>query len=188
MWRKNRHRGFTLIETLVVVALFAIISVSLFSSFSMGMKVWKWAVSPNASHRKSLLALERLSTELRRTFNYSRIGFFGEKEGISFANIVGGRIYNISYTTNGSDKGFYRQSRSMQEILGMENETKFRKIVPSVKDATFAFYGFDNEKGHADFLDAWNYSRSGLPAAVKVSLELEDGETFEKIILIPVGQ
>lgn len=193
MWQKNRHkarafRGFTLVETLVVVALFSIIGVSLFSSFSMGMKVWKRAVSPNGSYRKSLVALERLSTELRRTFNYSRIDFLGEKESISFANIFGDRIYNISYAFNGSDGGLYRQSRFMQEISEMEDAAKARKIVGSVKDVTFAFYGFDNEKGHADFLAAWDHSRPGLPAAVKVSLELESGETFEKIILIPEGQ
>jgi len=90
-------RGFTFVETMIVLALFGILGVALFSSFSMGMKVWKRATSTNLFKRKAVLTLERLSIELRRTFNYPPIAFLGDKAHIEFPGIVANKIYNISY-------------------------------------------------------------------------------------------
>ncbi|MFH1223107.1 MAG: type II secretion system protein, partial [Pseudomonadota bacterium] len=93
----NCKKAFTFVETMIVLALFGILGVSLFSSFSMGMKVWKRATSANLIGRKAVLTIERLSMELRRTFNYAPIGFLGDKAHIEFPGIIGNLIYNLSY-------------------------------------------------------------------------------------------
>ena len=185
--------GFTLVEAMVVVALFAVIGVSLVSSFFMGMKVWKRASSPRYAQRKLVLGLERLSTELRRVYNYPLIGFTGEKTAVSFANIVQDTIYNISYNYSSGNKSLYRTNMTMQEINNTNesfesNKTTPRLIIPGVENFNFTYYGFNITGGDYDYFDSWNYSASGIPLGVKVSISLENGSVIEKIIPIPAAQ
>ena len=105
---------------MIVLALFGILGVALFSSFSMGMKVWKRATSTNLFKRKAVLTLERLSIELRSTFNYPPIAFLGDKAHIEFPGIIANKIYNISYAFFPEEKCVKRSGISRQEMMGVE--------------------------------------------------------------------
>ena len=179
--------GFTFVEAMIVIALFAIIGVSLFSSLSLGLKVWKRATQLNLVERKAILGLERLSTELRRTYNYPSIGFWGEKDHMEFVGIYRDEILNISYQYAPQEKCVYRSGLSMQRS-GLTEGSPLRRVFLEVKNFTLSFYGFDTEAGTFTFFDSWNYTKSGIPLAVKVSLTLEDGKGFEKIVAIPIAQ
>ncbi len=180
--------GFTFIETMVVIALLGILSVSLFSSFAMGMKVWKRAASFNLAERKSILTLERMARELREVFNYSAIGFQGNKTHIEFANIFNNTVYNVSYTYVPEENSVKRSSISRQQMAAQGEAPRARGVIPDVKDLAFSFYGPVNQTGNATFSDAWNSSVSGVPEAVKVSVTLKDGKNLEKITPIPIVQ
>lgn len=182
-------KGFTFVETMVVLALFGILGVSLFSSFSMGMKVWKKATSANRAERKAVLALERFASELRRAINYTPIGFFGERSHVEFASMFGDKIYNISYDLLSENKTFMRSAMSRQEMLELEENTSaWRLAIPEVKDLNISYYGADNQTGNYTFLERWNYTASGMPMAVRVSVLLENNASFEKIVEIPIAQ
>jgi prepilin-type N-terminal cleavage/methylation domain-containing protein len=181
-------RGFTFVETMIVLALFGILGVSLFSSFSMGMKVWKRATSANLVGRKAVLTVERLSMELRRTFNYTPIGFMGNKAHIEFPGIVASKIYNLSYDFFPEEKCVRRSGISRQEMLGIEEGNFSRVVITGVKDLALSYYGTDNQTGNYTFLESWNNTAAGIPAAVKVAIVLEDGTNLEKIITIPIAQ
>ena len=188
----TRHRApkkaFTFVETMIVLALFGILGVSLFSSFSMCMRVWKRATSTNLFKRKAILTIERLSMELRRAFNYTPIGFMGEKAHIEFPGIVGNKIYNLSYDFFPEEKCVKRSGISRQETLGLEEGNFSRVVIPGVKDFALSYYGADNQTGNYTFLESWNNTAAGSPAAVKVAVALEDGTNLEKIITIPIAQ
>lgn len=181
-------KAFTFVETMIVLALFGILGVSLFSSFSMGMKVWKRATSANLFKRKAVLTIERLSMELRRTFNYASIGFLGSKAHIEFPGIVANKIYNLSYDFFPEEKYVKRSGISRQGMLGLEDGNFSRIVIPQVKDFTLSYYSADNQTGNYTFLESWNNTAAGIPAAVKVSVVLEDGTNLEKIITIPIAQ
>ena len=187
----GRYRGFTVVETMIVLALFGILGVSLFSSFSMGMKVWKKATSTNLFKRKAVLTVERLSMELRRTFYYAPIGFLGDKAHIEFPGIVSNKIYNLSYDFFPEEKCVKRSGISREEMLGMQGTEKgnfSRVVIPGVENFVLNYYGPDDQTGNYTFLESWNNTAAGIPAAVKVSVALEDGTDLEKIIAIPVAQ
>ncbi|MEK7849445.1 MAG: type II secretion system protein [Candidatus Omnitrophota bacterium] len=181
-------KAFTFVETMIVLALFGILGVSLFSSFSMGMKVWKRATSTNLFKRKAVLTIERLSMELRRTFNYASIGFLGDKAHIEFPGIIANKIYNLSYDFFPEEKCVKRSGISRQEMLSLEDGNFSRIVIPQVKDFTLSYYGADNQTGNYTFLESWNNTVAGIPAAVKVSVVLENGTNLEKIITIPIAQ
>jgi len=195
--RIKHKNGFTLVETLVVVALFAVIGTCLLSSFLTGLKIWKTTASPNYSWRKAIIGLERLSIELRQTVNvafsrghpnYEPVAFWGDLGHCGFVNIVRDRIYNISYDYSAKEGTLYRSAVSAQEAAGLEPLSPRRKIIPGVKNFSFGFYGIDNTTGDAAFLDSWNYTKSIIPSAVKVAFTQEDGKQFEKVITIPIAQ
>jgi hypothetical protein len=173
---------------MVVVALFALIGVSLASSFSMGMRVWKRAATTNLVYRKTVINLERLSRELRQGINYPDIGFFGEKESIEFAALLKGEITNVSYSYVPQEKAVFRSAVTRQEMLALENQTPARRIISGIGSAAFSYYYFDANLSQYTFSESWNYTKSGIPLAVKATLVFDDGETFEKIISIPLAQ
>lgn len=185
---KTINKGFTFVETMIVLALFAIIGVSLFSSMAMGLKIWKRAGTSNFSHRKATLSLERLSAELRQTTNYSSIGFYGEKNHLEFPNIIRDKILNISYMYVPQEKCVIRVSTPKVPAGATQEQNVTRRAIVDVKDFALGFYGPSNETGNFTFLDSWNSTKSGIPLAVKVSLTLEDGKGFEKVITIPIAQ
>lgn len=186
----KKRRGFTFIEVMVVVVLFAVVGVSLFSSFMMGMKVWKKITDVNFAERKVLIAIARLSKELKNSFAYSPIGFFGDNNKVTFANIVGNNITNITYEFSESQGVLYRGRIDMSSAAETEAEdiNVARSIVSGIKGFSFWFYGQDSETGNYAFLDNWNYTVSGMPGAVKVSCKVGDDYVLEKIIPIPVAR
>lgn len=176
-------RGFTFVETLVVVALASVIGASILSSFMMGMRVWKRAAGPDLSRRKAVLALERLSRDARNAFDYPPIGFFGEEGVLTLANIAQDRVWNITYAYVAADRAFTRTASA----LGSNETVKPQKIIPEVKDLVFSYYGYNNATQAFEFQPAWNYTASGIPLAVRVDVILESGNVFNKTISIPTG-
>lgn len=174
--------GFTFVETLVVVALAGVIGASLASSFMMGMRVWKRAAGPDLSRRKAILAIEKLSQDARSAFDYPAIGFFGQRDVLTLANIDQDRIWNITYAYAADDRAFYKT----RTALG-ENGTKPQQLIPEVKDLSFSYYGYNNVTQAFEFQPAWNYTASGIPLAVRVEAVLENGYVFNKTISIPAG-
>jgi prepilin-type N-terminal cleavage/methylation domain-containing protein len=187
--RTGNARAFTLVETMVVVALFAVIGVSLLQSLTMGMKIWKKATQTNFVYRKSLLGMERLAQDLRQTLDYPAIGFFGDKERLDFAALLREKITNVSYIFNPQEKAVFRSGISRQEALGLaEAKAAPREVMAGVKELTFVYYGFDPLANNFTFQEAWNSTKSGVPLAVKTTATLESGEIFEKTIAIPISQ
>jgi prepilin-type N-terminal cleavage/methylation domain-containing protein len=76
--------GFTLIELLVAITIFSVLIVAISGTLASGLRAWKLVESLDATQRKSLLTLEKVSRELRQTVIYNRIGFTGTAHSFSF--------------------------------------------------------------------------------------------------------
>ncbi len=176
--------GFTMIETMVVICLAAVIGASLFSSFIMGLKVWKRTASPDFVHRKVILGLEKFSRDLRCAYDYPSLGFVGEKYVVGFSNVEKDNIWNVTYDFSTQD-GCLHRTRTM---AGSYNETAQEKIVCEIDEISFSYPIYKNETKTFDFQESWNYASSGLPTAVRVEAILKDGRVFKKFVTIPVAQ
>jgi len=179
-------RGFTLVEVVVVAAIFGILGTTLVASFSTGMSVWKRAAGLTYSYRQTIVGLERLAMELRRVMNYPPVGFFGTGTDCYFANIASDGVKNVSYRYDGHDGALFRLSRNLS---AGEEDAPERKVIAAIGNFTMAYYGFNSETGSFGFLPQWNSTAHGLPMAVKVSFASADGgRTFEKVIIVPAAQ
>jgi len=176
-------RGFTFVEVLVVVALFSIISVSLFSSFSMGLKVWKMASRPNFAYRKAVLNLERLGRELRQARGYLNTTFQGNDRELTFISVTHEKVFNMTYRFK--SEGLWRQAGAVGS--GWSDAGEEREMVPDIDRLEFTYYGFDPASKSFVFFDNWDGATQGLPRAVRVVMDLKDETHLEKIMHVPVA-
>jgi prepilin-type N-terminal cleavage/methylation domain-containing protein len=182
----HRLSGFTFLETLIVVALFSIISVSLFQTFSMGLKVWKLASTPNFTDRKAILGMERLTQELLRIRSYSGINFSGESDAVHFAEVVNDRIFNVTYRFDPEGGCVWRRAVSLQD-MSEEKESPERQVMTSVKEFLLTYYGFDAQEKNFSFFESWNESATHLPYAVNISVTLEEGRSLSRVVWLPIS-
>ena len=85
--RRSMGRGFTLVEVLLVTALFATIGLAVFTCLSNGLKLW------NKSQRlvveeDAAIFFDRFSVDIRNAFLYSQIPFAGEESRVTFPTVV----------------------------------------------------------------------------------------------------
>ncbi|MGE5279543.1 MAG: prepilin-type N-terminal cleavage/methylation domain-containing protein [Deltaproteobacteria bacterium] len=177
-------RGFTMIEVLIVVALFSVIGVSLFQCFATGLKVWKAATQPNFSYRRAVLCLERLGRELRQQRTYPNTTWTGRDDALTFASVIHNRVYNITYAF---DKDAVRREAFVVGAGPFAGSVDSREVIPQVRAAAFSYWGYDPQSGGFAFSDEWTVGPGKLaPDAVRVTLELDDGTQIEKLFYVPV--
>ncbi|MFA5039474.1 MAG: type II secretion system protein GspJ [Candidatus Omnitrophota bacterium] len=178
------REGFTLVEALIVVSLFAMLGLSLSASFATGLKVWKRAAALVYSQRQPIIGLERLALELRRAVATPSLAFTGSEDQCSFPNVLSEGLWNISYRYDAATEKIYR---SAVAAYGEEEAGASRSIINHVENFTLSFYGYNPVSEVMEFMDTWSANLSGLPKAVRVTLQVKGGE-FEKVVLIPAGQ
>jgi len=181
----KRRGGFTFVELLIVVALFAIIGVSLFQSFAMGLKVWKRASRPNFSYRKAVLTLERMARELRQSRGYPNTTFTGDRSQFSFATAAPDKAYNATYELKGD--ALWRGTKVLSAPWDPGEE---REVVPGIADLEFTYYGYDAPTSSFIFFDEWDGQTQGRPMAVRVMMDLDDEITIvrrqdQAVIIVP---
>ncbi len=185
----KKMAGFTLVEVLVVAALFGLLGITIVVSFSTGMDLWRRAADLTYGHRQAIVGLERLSLDLRRALNYPPVGFFGTQDQCYFANVVNDSVRNVSYRYVETEKDLLRSVRNVSVAEGEdEQQDGGRRAIGSIGNFTLAYFGLNPETAKFEFMASWNSSLQGMPRAVRVSFDAEGGREFDKIIPIPAGQ
>ena len=191
----KHNQAFTLIEVLVVVGLFAVIATSLFSSFILGMRVWKRSSIDSYQAQKAVISLERLSQELRQAIIYSEIPFEGEDAEVNFVNVRNNKIYNISYYYSKSDRALYRYAPYLEVgewFDGGFKDTRRdgRAVIKNIQNFSFGYYLLNKtDKGIEEvvFAPSWNATPTSMPKAIRLSLRLKGNETFQRILSLPAA-
>lgn len=190
---KSSRRGFTLVEVMIVAALFSVVGVALFASFGAGLKVWRSASNPDFSRRKALLGIERFSKDLRRAVDYPGLvaqglmSFKGDASSCSFFERHDGKLYNVLYSYYDGDGTVTRTSAALSSATQIMDPGVPRVVMTRVKDFALLYLGRLQLTGEKEPLDAWNSTDFGIPQVVKISLELENGERYERMVTLPIA-
>lgn len=190
--RPGSRRGFTLVEVMIVAALFSIVGMALFGSFSAGLKVWRSASSPDFSRRKALLGIERFARDLRRAINYPGLaaqglaGFDGDASSCSFFEINDGKIYNVLYAFYDGGGTVSRTSSPLGSVADVMEPGVPRVVMTRVRALELLYLGGPQLSGEKEPLGSWNSSSMGLPRVVRIAVELENGERYERMVTLPV--
>ena len=80
---KFRRTGFTFIELLIVTTLVAVIGITLYSTILNGVKIWE-RIDTGVSVEDANIFFEKIAHELRNTFNFQNIAFYGKTDEVAF--------------------------------------------------------------------------------------------------------
>ncbi len=188
MWReRNRSSGFTLVETLVVLTIFAIIGVGIAGSLAAGMKIWFRAKSASASSLDVLSALETVSRDLRQAVNnIPAVGFEGKAQEISFLTFQGDTAVKVNYKFEATQKALIRREMDLKDALSEKLQGKYKeKQVASLDEFSFGYLYFDQDKEEYTWAPEWKKEQGVFPA-VQLKAKLKD-EAGTKTVFIPVS-
>lgn len=195
---RNRKKGFTLTEVLLVSAMFAVISLAVFNAFSNGFKLWARGEHVMVEGDMAIF-LDRIGEDLRSVAHITGIPFKGESSGLSFPAIIlaptdrngsrssegtGSQIGAVRYTFDPAEKKIYRSQAAYGQALKSEWPQGV-EVASLIEDVTFTYY-FTADRG----LEVKTQTEQGLPMGVMIDLQIMiDGQIrhFRRFLLVPVG-
>jgi prepilin-type N-terminal cleavage/methylation domain-containing protein len=182
---KFRPAGFTLVELLIAVSIFSVVSIAIYATFNSGMTVWRRAKDTSGEERTFLLRTEKLSRELRQAFNSGDIPFSASKNKIQFPSIIDSDICRIIYSFDQNKKILSRSGDKLTDILAADKkelEPKFSSYLSGIDELTFSYLIFDLSKNAYTWKEEWK--EGILPIAVKVTITAK-AKTYATIVIIP---
>jgi len=184
--RRRGERGFTLVETVVVATIFAILSAGIAGSFFSGMKLWKRAKDIDFSEYDAILTFEKISRELRQSVEHPSIVFEGEASQISFPTLIGNTIFKITYSFDRQQDALIRGQITQEDIILEEEEEGYteRKVL-ALDSLVLSYLFFDPQIKKYDWKDEWG-KEEGVFSAIKFNTQI-NGEEFNKTIFIPIS-
>lgn len=193
-----RRGGFTFIEVMLVSALFAILSVSIFKCLLDGIRLSARA-KQMMSGEDSVLLFDRLSSDLRNTFFFSNIDFFGDELSVAFPCIIWTPADRVSLRAG---EGVVDQIGRVSYVYDPFKETVVRRqanysqalagtwgldevMVTGVKSFRLRYYfkASPEPSAHVEAAD-------GIPSGVELELSVEamDGtKVFKRYVAVPAG-
>ena len=167
-------KGFTLLELLIAILIFAVIVSAVYSTLYSGIKVWNKGDAHTRFPESSQMALNRITKDIRNVVRFSGIKFEGEKHSISMPVIKNG-ICKVRYYLDNDN--IMRDVQTYPEsLIGQTNK---RELVPGIQELIFFYCNSDKE-----WKDSWE--KDSLPYAVKLSIKSKEANILEAITEIPI--
>ncbi|MFH1854753.1 MAG: type II secretion system protein GspJ [Candidatus Omnitrophota bacterium] len=185
------HNGFTLVETLIAMAILAMVVVSTFTIFRSSSSSWQKGETRSERYHNARVAIGKMSMEISQAVLTKKgsSGFMGEKDKLEFLSFVStssgvfelaeieywlAKGQNVLMRNEDTDPDFDFSTHDYSDILA-----------EGISVLEFSYYdGFT-------WKDQWDSGLAGedsgdkegaLPTAVKIKLEVEDRQGKEKEI------
>jgi prepilin-type N-terminal cleavage/methylation domain-containing protein len=186
---KTSKRAFTLIELLLTMAIFSVVSLAVYSTFNQGMKVWKRANQMNIKERKTFLKIEKLQRQIRQSFINKDIVFSGEKQQICFPQVINSQALRLTYAFDPDNKEIVSAADKLSDIVLEEDKEdkpslKFQTYLSGVDFLSFSYLFYDLQEKTYTWNDEWK--EKGLPLAIKINLTI-NGKVNIYTIFLPLG-
>lgn len=192
-WRKQP--GFTLIELMVSLSIFSIISLAVYSTFASGIGAWRRARGFSSVYQTARLLLSDVAHELKNAVMISGSEFVGAPQKISFLVLrqspyATGRpgnhgITRVTYEVRRASSDYSLVRLEGSDIENPKEQGEPELMADSISKMDFQ-YTYKNSEGEIQpWKGLWEVD-DALPLGVKISLMI--GETrFTKMVFIPHG-
>jgi prepilin-type N-terminal cleavage/methylation domain-containing protein len=116
---KIRLSGFTLIELMIASVLTALAALVAYHAYHQGILIWKKG-QESSNQDKAVMAMERISRDLKNTFSFSPIEFNGEETKITFPRLV----YRYDWLAANTEAGIEPVSSTAESFVPLPLITK----------------------------------------------------------------
>lgn len=196
--KRNKKKGFTLVEMIVALVIFAFLGGALYTTFGQGLKIWHHAVRERAEWKIDLF-FEELTEGLRNFCRDRETSFVGSKHSVQFDALTprlvreGGetseRIMRLpvsrSYAFDEAQKVITGYRKSYPEILSppkLKKDPAF-PVVEGVSAFDLEYYYYDPDRETRTWTSQWKGACP--PEAVKISIGDEEGRRMTRYLNIP---
>ena len=191
---KDEARGFTLIEVLVSLSLFAIISLAVYSAFAGGISAWRKTQEFSSVYQTGRLLLDEMAGELTNTVKFRESEFVGGPKEMSFVTATRLSMMAEHSTERGISKvtyevgsGRFPATAVLYRRRTSNLKTKGERVawVDAIETLDFAYTYKDSSGKLTPWSGTWNI-KGEIPYGVKISLSI-GGARFTKWVVIPDG-
>jgi len=179
--KKRLNKGaFTLVELLIAVSIFSVVSIAIYSVFNSGATVMRRIKNIDLRQQKILLKSQRMIRELREQPACRKQLFSGTKSKISFSANVDYFPSRITYYFDDSKGSLMRVSDKLDKIITKEGnldtelKSKPQTFLSGVKGVKFEYLYLDLKKNEYVWTDDW--IQENLPFAVKFTITDQNKE------------
>ncbi len=194
MWKNNYRRvaAFTLIEMLIVTAIISVVALAIYATLNNGIKIWQ-KVNRQLPEEDLNIFFDKFSLDLRNSFKFSGINFSGTIDTLEFPTLVNSlrlqkrTVGKLIYAYEPASRILNRQQMDFSAVYSDE-DIPVQQSLKNVKSLRFQYYFYDKERKEYLWQDEW--LKEGLPLAVKMELEFDDGretKKFTKTVGIPAS-
>lgn len=203
-----RTGGFTLLETLVGLALLGMLTLVLFSALRFGTQSWERVEAKSTEVVDLAIVESTLRRQMGRAFplrvglaNESKVGFEGDERSVRFFTALpahfssgGLSLVDVRFESAGDVARGESGRLLIRHALQNGLETEFTAdqvpqtstLITGLGEANFAYFGWSTEQGEPTWSRTW--SQNGrLPMLVKLKLKFSHGER-EMIIPLRLGE
>lgn len=195
-------RGFTFVEMLLATVMVSLIAVALYVMLANGIKVWE-VVNQESSQIDINIFVERISEELKNSFDFKNIVFYGEKNILSFPaklnvpereNGFMQGVGKVQYSYDSRTKTLSRQQFDYQQLCAGE-KAEPQMLVKKLDSFLFKYYFYDEEKKDFFWTNIWpppelKSNTILFPLAVRIEMSFKENntvKTYQRTISIPAG-
>lgn len=161
-----------------MVILFSLLSLAVYTTFASGLRMWQRIQDTSLTQRKALLGLERFSLEMRQALDFSKIGFTGKSNEVSFPVLWDEQILKITYSLG--QEALLRKHETFKDILEEKEQSATKGLISDVEDLKFSFAYQEEGKLEYSWKDTWD-KEDGLPVIVKMELKTKDAQFLKAI-------
>lgn len=182
----------TLIELLIVSMIVVVIALAINYSLGSGVGVWR-KISQELTEENLNIFFDKFSVDLHNSLEYADIEFIGEEQELKFATLVTSLRFSdklpgeITYVYNTQSNILNRELKDYSAVYNKE-EGQVVPVLKNVETLEFSYYFFDSQRKEYRWQEEWK--KEGLPLAVRLDLEIKDGEKFKKFtrtVTIPLS-
>jgi general secretion pathway protein J len=184
-WRSSA--GFTLVELLIALLLFSLLSVALFGSVRAGTAAWSRATSRADESDHSLHAQDLLRHLIENAYplylldnaNSGHVDFAGSASSLSFLSVApmalgnGGRSrINLAVERHGDGVDLLIESKPELAIVSNEAEKARKPLLTGASAVAFSYFGKTPADRSAVWRNDWA-NRAELPRLIRVEAHFQ---------------
>lgn len=202
----RRSAGFTLIETLVGLALLGIMLLLIYSVLNVGLRAWETGEKRVTEASRQRVVQSFLRRELSQLFPVrwrgiaeSKIAFEGAKDEVKFVTMLTlgasareggmqwGHIYIGDQETAGAEGRrtlFIKRSPFNLQAKDWEglDDAKPIALMDGVKSFEIGYYGAENDVAEAQWTSEWS-NPLRMPQLIKLTLQVDNGRDVPPLIV-----
>jgi general secretion pathway protein J len=198
--RRAGEAGFTLVEMIVALALFSLLSVLLFNNVGFGVRAWRSGSARSDELQRSVVAQQLLRRLLGNSYPMivadnapqPRVDFDGTRDTVEFlsdAPIVSGDAgrFRFKLFVNRTRERTDLVMTAAPELAGTEDASATRTVVVSDLDhVELAYFGAPAPGTSAQWNDSWQ-KQSDMPSLLRlrVSFPANDPRTWPDLLIAP---